>query len=117
MRFLLDEHVSPRLRAGVLRQVPSIDILLIGESEAPARGTLDPDVLRYLESSRRLLITANRASMPGHVASHLREGGHHWGILRARPSASMSAPIESLVLIWEASEAEEWVDHFGWVPF
>ncbi len=29
----------------------------------------------------------------------------------------MSELIECLVLIWEASEAEEWLDQFGWVPF
>jgi hypothetical protein len=67
VRFLLDENLSPRFKVAVLRLNPAIDILRVGESNAPELGTQDPDVLRYLELSQRLLVTDNRASMPQHV--------------------------------------------------
>ena len=51
VRFLLDENLSPRLKVAVLRLNPAIDILRVGESNAPTLGTLDPDVLRYLQLS------------------------------------------------------------------
>ncbi len=44
VRFLLDENLSPRLKVAVLRLNPTIDILRVGESNAPTLGTLDPDV-------------------------------------------------------------------------
>jgi hypothetical protein len=28
----------------------------------------------------------------------------------------MSVLVEDVVLIWEASEAEDWVDQFDWLP-
>jgi hypothetical protein len=47
VRFLLDENLSPPLKIAVLRLNPAIDILRVGESNAPPLGTLDPDVLLY----------------------------------------------------------------------
>ncbi|NEQ28649.1 MAG: hypothetical protein F6K28_58735, partial [Microcoleus sp. SIO2G3] len=75
VRFLLDENLSPRLKVAVLRLNPAIDILRVGESYAPELGTPDPDVLRYLELSQRLLVTDNRASMPEHMEAHWSSGG------------------------------------------
>jgi hypothetical protein len=116
IRFLLDENLDPRIKAGLIRRYPSIDILRVGDDEAPPRGTLDPDLLRYVELTQRLLVTNNRASMPVHVAHHSAAGGRHWGIFRLSKRATIGSVIEAMCLLWEASEAEEWVDRLQWLP-
>jgi hypothetical protein len=116
VRCLLDENVPLHLKVALQRRAPSFDILRVGEEEAPPFGTLDPEILRYLSSAQRLLLTNNRASMPEHVAGHLAQGNHHWGIFRIRPSASMTEVIDACLLLWEASEAEEWLDALEWLP-
>lgn len=68
-----------------MRLNPAIDILRVGDSDAPSLGTLDPDILRYLELSQRLLVTDNRKSIPGHLEEHWAAGGHIWGLLWLRP--------------------------------
>jgi hypothetical protein len=117
VRFLLDENLSPRLKVAVLRLNPAIDILRVGESNAPLLGTLDPDVLRYLEFSQRLLITDNRASMPEHLADHWAEDRHIWGLFWLRPKISIGQLAQELLLVWETTEAEEWIDQLEWIPF
>lgn len=117
VRFLLDENVSPRLQTGVWRHTPAIDVLRVGDPGAPALGTLDPAILHSLDQTQRLLITHNRVSMPEHLQAHHAAGAHHWGLVWIRPQAQMSELIESVVLIWNASEAEEWVDQLAWLPF
>ncbi|MEB3147616.1 MAG: hypothetical protein VKL60_01160 [Sphaerospermopsis sp.] len=57
IRFLLDENLSPKIKFAVLRLNPAIDIVRVGDPDAPALGTLDPELLRYLEVSQRLLVT------------------------------------------------------------
>lgn len=57
VRFLLDENLSPRIKQAVQRREPAIDLLRVGDESAPPLGTLDPDILRYLESAQRLLLT------------------------------------------------------------
>jgi hypothetical protein len=91
-------------------------VLRIGDAGTPALGTLDPDVLRYLETAGMLLVTDNRVSMPGHVADHHAAGGHHFGIFRIRPGVAMAHIIDSMCLLWEASDAEEWIDRLEWLP-
>ena len=80
VRFLIDENLSPQLKIAVLRLNPNIDILRIGDGNAPPLGTLDPDVLRYLNLSQRVLIMDNRNSMPGHLKVYWAEGGHIGGL-------------------------------------
>ncbi len=117
VRFLLDENLSPRLKVAVLRFNPDIDILHVGETDAPPRGTLDPEILHYLELSQRLLITDNRSSMPEHLEAHYGDGGHIWGLLWVRPGTQIGELAEELFVIWETVEAEEWIDYIDWIPF
>ncbi|MDY6782514.1 MAG: DUF5615 family PIN-like protein [Cyanobacteriota bacterium] len=116
-RFLLDENLSPQFKAAVLRLNPAIDILRVGEPNAPPLGTLDPEILQYLELSQRLLITDNRSSIPGHLEAHWAAGGQSWGVVWLRPSATMGQWLEALLIIWEVTEAEEWRDRLDWIPF
>jgi len=116
VRFLLDENLSPKLKTSVLRLNPAIDILRVGDAEAPPLGTLDPDILRYLELSQRILVTDNRKSMPEHLEEHWGDGGHIWGLVWLRSSGNLSIWAETIYLIWEATEAEEWIDKLDWIP-
>ncbi|MBN3925295.1 DUF5615 family PIN-like protein [Nostoc sp. NMS4] len=115
--FLLDENLSLRLKVAVLRLNPAIDILRVGESNAPTLGTLDPDVLVYLQLSQRLLVTDNRASMPAHLEAHWAEGGNIWGLFWLRPRIPIGQLAQELLLVWETTEAQEWIDQFEWIPF
>jgi hypothetical protein len=117
VRFLLDENVSPRLKTALLRLEPAVDVLRVGDPGAPSRGTTDPDILRYLEVSGRMLLTSNRKSVPAHIEAHWAGGGHLWGVLWVRPGTPIGRLAQELHLVWEASEAEEWVDRLDWVPF
>ncbi|MBD2301920.1 DUF5615 family PIN-like protein [Nostoc sp. FACHB-87] len=116
IRFLLDENLPPKLKTAVLRFDPTIDILRVGEANAPPLGTLDPDILKYLELSERLLITDNRKSMPGHLEKHWSDGGHIWGLVWLRSSGNLSSWAETIYIIWQVTEAEEWIDKLDWIP-
>ena len=70
IRFLLDENLSPKLKIAVQRINSTIDILRVGDADAPLLGTLDPNLLQYLELSQRLLITDNRSTIPNHLKDH-----------------------------------------------
>ena len=48
IRFLLDENLSKQIKFAVLRRNPSVDILGVGDQNAPSFGTLDPEILLYI---------------------------------------------------------------------
>ena len=114
--YLLDENIPPKLKTALMRRCPTMDVLRVGDADTPPSGTLDPEVLRYVEQTRRILVTNNRKSMPIHVADHFKAGGYHWGIFNIRDSASIVALVEALELVWGASTADEWKDKSDWIP-
>ncbi|MDY7013540.1 MAG: DUF5615 family PIN-like protein [Cyanobacteriota bacterium] len=120
-QFLLDENLSPRFKSAILRFNPEIDVLRVGlrvgDPGAPSLGTQDPEILHYLETSKRLLVTDNRKSIPGHLEEYWAAGGHIWGLFWLRPYATMGEWAEELFAVWEASDAEEWIDIVDWIPF
>jgi hypothetical protein len=104
------------LKAALLRLNPAIDVLRIGDPGAPATGAMDAEVLAFAELSGRLLVTADRRSMPGHLDAHVKAGGRVWGLLWVRDGTPVSLIARELALVWEATEAEEWVDVLEWIP-
>jgi hypothetical protein len=115
-RFLLDEHVNRAIQRQLRRLDNQIEVLAIGDPEAPPTGTLDPEILVWLESHGYLLITAKRSTMPRHFTAHLERGHHIPGIIWLRPGISLGRIIEELYLIWTASTAEEYQDALLFIP-
>jgi len=114
--FLFDENMTPRFRTTLYRYYPEIDTQQIGEERAPALGTPDMEILRYLERSRRVLVTDNRKSMPAHLEEHARTGHHHWGIFVVSKHAPFKALADALYVYWASTDAEQWLDIMEWVP-
>ena len=116
MRFLLDEHLALRVALALQHRNPLIDVLRVGDPGAPPLATLDPAILTYLGVTQRALITKNRRSMMEHYADHLAMGKTHWGIFIVSARLSINALAEQLELLWEASEAEDWINQLQSLP-
>jgi hypothetical protein len=116
IRYLLDEHLSPSLVSALLKLDAEIDVLRIGNIDAPPLGTLDPEILLVCEAEQRLLVTRNRRSMSIHLREHYEAGHRHWGVFYVSRRISLGDLAYELYVYWAASEAEEWVDHVEWIP-
>jgi hypothetical protein len=115
LRFLLDENLPRRFQLSLHRHHPQIDVLQVGNEGAPPLGTLDPDILIYLEATQRVLLTDNRKSFPAHLEAHAAAGRHHWGIFVIRKDVPTMPLVETIFLYWAATEAEEWIDRVEWL--
>jgi hypothetical protein len=116
IRFLLDEHVTPVLRAQLIQREPKMVVWVIGDPGAPDHGTLDPDILLWCETNHFSLVTNNRRSMPVHLQAHLEAGHHVPGIFTLNPDMGMGAIIEELCLIWGASDPAEYRNTIIYLP-
>jgi hypothetical protein len=117
IRFLLDEHMPKELIKSVKRYDEQIDILRIGLEGGPPLGMRDSDILLYCEAEQCVLITGDRATMPGHVAAHLGSGRHHWGVFTMNAQLDLGQMAYQLAMFWGASEAEEWIDQQEYLPY
>lgn len=116
VRFLIDEDLSPDYIQELRRYHPPLDVLRVGNEGAPPFSTLDPEILLYCEREQRALVTENRSTMPGHEVDHFAAGHHHWGIFKLRKGYGIGIYLTELRLIWDASEATEWIDQSLWLP-
>ena len=67
-RFLIDENIISEVTVrNCCNHEPSLTVLVIGDEGAPARSTLDPEILEWCEKNQFNLITNNRKSMPQHL--------------------------------------------------
>ncbi len=62
--FLLDEHINRAIQRQLHRLELQIEVLMVGDPGAPPKGTLDPELLIWLETNSYILVTENRSTIP-----------------------------------------------------
>lgn len=118
--FLLDEQIPTSVGDALVALEPAILFRQVGAyPDVPAKGTLDPDVLIFAEEAGFALITFDKRSMRTHVATHLAAGHHTWGVFIFPNGKALSAGriAEELLMVWTASQAEEWIDQIEFLPY
>jgi predicted nuclease of predicted toxin-antitoxin system len=113
IRFQADADLDGRILRGLRRASPEIDIRTA--ADAALAGLKDAEVLRIAAESGRILVSQDRRTMPAHFA-RFTAGAQSPGVILLREAIPISTAIEELVLIWNVSEAEEWVDRLVWIP-
>ena len=113
VRFLADYNFNGEIVDGLLRRQPTVD--LRSGHEAGLEGIPDPDVLAKAAVEGRILITHDYRTMPRHFAEFLSEHASP-GVFIFPQQIAISSAIEELLLIWSASEAEEWVNRILYLP-
>ena len=92
VRYLIDESLRLSVVAALRRIEPLIDVHRVGQSDMPAFGSADPELLAFCEQSERMLVSLDRATMPAHVAEQRAAGGQTWGVLLITDRCSFREP-------------------------
>jgi hypothetical protein len=107
VRFQADADFNEDIVAGLVRREPHVDFKTA--SEAQVRGLFDPDVLVVAAQEARILVTHDRRTMPRHFSDFIVKS-HSPGVMIIAQKVPIRIAIEELLLIWAASEAEEWTN-------
>jgi len=114
--FLFDENVPLVIQTQLEQMGFSGTIYAVGDGVAPPKGTLDPEILIWIEAHNCLLITNNRASMPIHLQDHLAQNHHILGIIQLPKRMNIGRVLEDLILIAEAGKPDEFQDQIVYLP-
>ena len=112
-RFQADEDLNQRIVLGLRRREAAIDFrdahdgLVIGASDAT--------VLRLAAEAGRILVSHDRKTMPANLARFV-ESYSSPGVIIVSQELDLGAAIEDLLIIWAASDTEEWRNQLGFVP-
>ena len=113
VRFLADANLDQDIVAGILRREPEVDFEL-PQGIIP-EGMKDPEVLAVAASLGRILVTHDVRTMPRHFGGFINDGKCP-GLILVPASMPLGQAIEDILLIWHASEAEEWTNLFRRLP-
>jgi hypothetical protein len=61
-------------------------------------------------------VTRDVRTMPRHFAGFLQEGNHSPGVILVPQTVPAVAAIEALILIWSATDEEDWSDRIARIP-
>jgi hypothetical protein len=113
IRFQADADFNQIILRAVIRREPSIDFLTVEVMNLV--GLTDPEVLAVAAGAGRVLVSHDQKTMPRHFAefiAHTRSPG----LLLVPQSFPIAAAMEDILLIWFASETEEWINRIRYLP-
>ncbi len=113
IRYQADENLDQGIVNGVLRREPSVDFRT--PQDAGLLGADDWEVLTNCASEGRVLVTHDVSTMPGHFNLFISQQPSA-GVLLVSRSVRMGEVIESLLLIWNSSDAQEWINRICFLP-
>jgi hypothetical protein len=106
IRFLADASLRDGIVSGCFRREPAIDFL--SANDANLAEIPDPEVLALAAAEGRILVTSDLKTMPRHFGDFLNAGGSSAGVFLVKQRTPVADVIEALLLVWAASDADEW---------
>jgi hypothetical protein len=113
-RFLADNDLNDAIVRGVARREPSIGFARLrdlGLDRLP-----DPEVLQFAARENWIVVSHDVNSMTSAAFGLLAAGEAMHGLLLVHQGDPIAPILDSLILIWSASEAEEWMGLVEFLP-
>jgi hypothetical protein len=113
-RFLADNDLNDAIVRGTRRREPAIEFVRLRELGLEKNS--DRDVLAFAAREHWIVISHDVSSMTSAAYSLLAESEKLQGLLLVHQADPIASTIDSLVLIWSESKAEEWVGVIQYLP-
>ena len=113
VRFQANADLNHLIVKATLRREPSIDFQTA--HVANLADVEDQEVLALAAQAERVLVTHDRKTMPRYFTEFIRHTSSS-GVIVIPQKLPIRAAVEDLLLIWTASEAEEWRNRIQVLP-
>ena len=113
-RFLADHDLNEHIVHGVGRREPAVEFLRARDVGLHERS--DAEVLEYAADNQLIVISHDVNTMPAEAYVRIRAGAPVVGLLMVKQSEPVGRVLDDLILIWSASEGEEWQNVLAFLP-
>ncbi len=113
IRFQADADLNQIIVKATIRREPTLDFQTAQAGNLP--GLEDKEVLAIAAKEGRLLVTHDRKTLPHHFAEFITSETSP-GVLIVPQKLPVAYVVAELILVWAASEAEEWVNRIHSLP-
>ena len=120
LKFLLDEHISPDVAAGVRRRNPSIKIFALVEWDGGNLiGRDDAACLTAAAAQGLTLVTYDRRTIPPLLKTWAEEGRSHSGVVfideKTISPADIGGLVRALVELDKIARKRKWTDRVAFL--
>jgi hypothetical protein len=113
VRYQADADLNQAIVTGVLRREPTVDFQTA--FAAGLEGVKDLGVLAIAPQQGRVLVSHDRKTMPSEFAEFIINNQSS-GVIIVSRKLPTELIINELLLIWAASNSEEWVNRIAKLP-
>jgi Domain of unknown function (DUF5615) len=113
IRFQADADLNQAIVMGIVRREPNLDFQTSNVSNLT--GLTDLEVLNFVAQEGRVLVSHDKRTMPRYFAEFAATQTSS-GVIIVLQSFSIGEAINHLIKIWQASEAEDWVNRIAYLP-
>ena len=113
IRYQADADLNEIILLAAVRREPTMDFQTA--TVAGLAHLQDLEVLTVAASEGRILVTHDQRTMPRHFADFLGKNMSS-GVLVVPQHIPVPVVVENLLLIWNATEAEEWINRICFLP-
>jgi len=114
LRLLADENFNGDTVRGLLLRQPDLDILRV--QDVGLSGAEDTDVLAWAAENDRIVLTHDRATMPGYAYARVAAGKVMAGVFILNDRFPVGRAIEEILLLVSCTEQAEWSGRAIHVP-
>jgi hypothetical protein len=113
-RFLADLDFNERIVSGVLRKEPSVVFERVRDWNLQTGS--DAEILEFAAANGLIVTSHDVNTMRAVAVERVSAGLPFAGLALASQSLPVGAAIEQLILVWAASDAEEWTGIIQFLP-
>ncbi len=113
IKFQADADFNQTILNATIRSEPLIDFQTAGA--AGIRGLGDNEVLAFAAKEGRVLVTHDRRTMPFHFTKFIATNKSP-GVIIVPQLLASNIVVDDLILIWMATEADEWINRLAYFP-
>jgi hypothetical protein len=113
-RFLSDHDLNEHIVMAVVRRESSLEWVRVRDVGLSERA--DAEVLAYAAEHGYIVVSHDVNTMPTAAYNRMSSGQKMSGLLMVNQRDPIGPVIASILLIWSASNAEEWENQVGFLP-
>src|SRR5438105_11722115 len=114
-RFLADHNFNDNIIQGVQRREPGVEFVTL--RELGGQRWDDAQVLEFAAANGWSVLSHDTRTMPAPARQRLANDQIMRGLFLVHQDAPIRPVMDDLILIWAASEAEEWLGLIEFLPF
>lgn len=114
LQLLADENFNSDIVRGLLLRMPELELVRV--QDVGLAGADDPSVLLWAAENNRILLTHDRATMPGYAYERVTEGEAMAGMFILNDRFPVRQAIEEIILFATCTEQEEWQGRVVYLP-